>query len=389
MLSIGTPSKNGEQNEVIHRHLDYAASFGGEIHIIYYDPVTTPQEYQFENRLFTYNCGAKSIISYPFYTMLKIYGLFKKHRFDLIYTQDPFGTAFVARLARFLYKIPIIVGSHASFLNNPDWIQEKPKLFSLFNFLAKINLKSADALKSVSLEEAQNYNKILKIASEKILVQNTPLKINKFATRIEIEKCQKIRSNLGITPSNILLIWVGRPVKQKRIPYLLKIFKKIVSKNSNIRLLIIGNYAQVQEKDEISYLMEKDDNASNIIWLKEGIENELLPLYYQMADIYVHTALYEGLCKTIVEASASGLPVVTTEFSGLSQTLVSNVSGFIVHKDDSDAFVEKVLKLADDKGLRKEMGDKGRSFILENFDYDKGVKNITQFWYKSMIKYKY
>jgi glycosyltransferase involved in cell wall biosynthesis len=108
-----------------------------------------------------------------------------------------------------------------------------------------------------------------------------------------------------------------------------------------------------------------------------------------MADIYVHTALYEGLCKTIVEASASGLPVVTTEFSGLSQTLVSNVSGFIVHKDDSDAFVEKVLKLADDKGLRKEMGDKGRSFILENFDYDKGVKNITQFWYKSMIKYKY
>ena len=38
MLSIGTPSKNGEQNKVIHRHLDYATSFGGEIHILYYDP---------------------------------------------------------------------------------------------------------------------------------------------------------------------------------------------------------------------------------------------------------------------------------------------------------------------------------------------------------------
>ncbi len=388
MLSIGTPSKNGEQNEVILRHLDYAKSFGGEIHILYYDPDTVHQEYHFENRLFTYNCGAKSILSYPLNTMFKIYGLFNKHKFDVVYTQDPFGTAMVARLARFLYKIPIIVGSHASFLNNPDWIQEKPFLFSWFNFLAKINLKSADALKSVSLDEAQNYNMTLKIAGDKILVQNTPLKINKFAAKIEIEKCQILRNKLGITPSNILLIWVGRPVKQKRIPYLLKIFEKIASKNSSIKLLIIGNYAQLQEKDEVSSLMEKDNIGSNVVWLKEGIKNELLPLYYQMADIYVHTASYEGLCKTIIEASASGLPVVTTEFSGLSQTLIPDVSGFIVQKDDPDAFVESVLKLADDKELRMKMGDKGRSFIIENFDYEKGINNITQFWHKAIIEYK-
>jgi len=320
--------------------------------------------------------------------MFKIYGLFRSHRFDVVYTQDPFGTALVARLARFLYKIPIIVESHASFLNNPDWIQEKPFLFSWFNFLAKINLKSADALKSVSLDESQNYNKTLKIACDKILVQNTPLKIIKFATKMEIEKCQILRNKVGITPSNILLIWVGRPVKQKRIPYLLRIFEKIVSKNRSIKLLIIGNYAQLQEKDEVSSLMEKDNINSNVVWLKEGIKNELLPLYYQMADIYVHTASYEGLCKTIIEASASGLPVVTTEFSGLSQTLIPDVSGFIVQKDDPDAFIEKVLKLADDKRLRKEMGDKGRSFILENFDYEKGINNITQFWHKAIIEYK-
>jgi glycosyltransferase involved in cell wall biosynthesis len=387
MLSIGAPSKYGEQNEVINRHLDYATSFGGEIHILYYDPNTIHKEYQFENRLFTYNCGAKSIFSYPIYTLFKIYGLIKKHRFDVVYTQDPFGTASVARVARFLYNIPIIVGSHASFLNNPNWIQEKPILFSLFNFMAKINLKSADALKSVSVEEAQNYIRNLKIASEKILVQNTPVKINKFATKLEMNKCQTLRNNLGISSSNILLIWVGRPVKQKRIPYLLKVFEKIVSKNDNIKLLLIGKYEQVQEKEEVALLIEKESISGKVIWLKDGIKNESLPLYYQMADIYVHTASYEGLCKSIVEASASGLPVVTTEFSGLSQTIIPNGSGFIVQKDDSQSFVEKVLKLADDKELRMEMGVNGRSFVLENFDYEKGVKNITQFWHKSIIKY--
>lgn len=388
MLSIGTPSKNGERNEVIQRHLDYATSFGGEIHILYFDPKTVLQDFQFENTLFIYNCGAKSILSYPLFTMLKIYGVFKKHRFDVIYTQDPFGTALIGRLVRFFYHLPLIVGNHSSFVNNESWIKEKPLLFSLFNILGKLNIKSANFLKTVSKDEQYIYENQLKVNSSKILVQNTPLKIDQFSTIVNRVATDNLRDSLGFSIDDVILIFVGRPVKVKRIPYLLKIFEKIVSKNCSIKLLIIGNYDQLQEKDEVSSLMEKDNIGSNVVWLKEGIKNELLPLYYQMADIYVHTASYEGLCKTIIEASASGLPVVTTEFSGLSQTLIPDVSGFIVQKDDPDAFVESVLKLADDKELRMKMGDKGRSFIIENFDYEKGINNITQFWHKAIIEYK-
>ena len=77
----------------------------------------------------------------------------------------------------------------------------------------------------INNKEKDLYQSTLKIPAQKISVINTPVNLEKFTAMYAQEKVQNEKEKLGWSKNEKVIIWVGRPVKVKRLPLLLKVFK--------------------------------------------------------------------------------------------------------------------------------------------------------------------
>ena len=109
------------------------------------------------------------------------------------------------------------------------------------------------------------------------------------------------------------------------------------------------------------------------------IEHSQLPLYYNRADVFILPSLNEGMSNAMLEAIASGLPVITTDTGGVLELVKDN--GFIVPKKNSEKISEALIKLIEDKDLCLEMGKKSRE-IAEKLGWDKVAGQYLEIYKK-------
>jgi colanic acid/amylovoran biosynthesis glycosyltransferase len=95
----------------------------------------------------------------------------------------------------------------------------------------------------------------------------------------------------------------------------------------------------------------------------------------QASDVLLHAAVTEGIPNAIVEAMACGLPVVATSCGGVPEAVTNGVEGFLVAPRHPERMAEALLRLRDDAGLRKRMGQAGRRRVLAGLtlEHEHGV----------------
>ena len=103
-----------------------------------------------------------------------------------------------------------------------------------------------------------------------------------------------------------------------------------------------------------------------------------LPLLYQAADVFAFSTFYEHHPFAVLEALATGLPVVTTTVGGIPETIESSKNGFLVKPFNSKAFSEKILLPAEHPAFAAEMGTLARKTIVENYDWHIVVKDAMK-----------
>ena len=92
--------------------------------------------------------------------------------------------------------------------------------------------------------------------------------------------------------------------------------------------------------------------------------------FYRVSDIYIHTAIREGLPNSILEAMSCGLPVISSRIPGLEDFILFHNSNCLL-ADVKDEFIHHIKSLSDDKSLYARIGEKGREFIEQNATFDK------------------
>ena len=157
------------------------------------------------------------------------------------------------------------------------------------------------------------------------------------------------------------ILCVSRLIQRKGIEYLINAVK-----NLDVELTIIGKGTQE------SYL--KSIASKNIEFLGY-IPHENIEKYYQDADIFVLPSLNEGMSNTVLEAMASGLPIITTDTGGTKELIKGN--GVVVLMRDSDAIKKAILKYIKTPELIKKHGLKSRE-IAEKMSWE----NIAREYYK-------
>jgi glycosyltransferase involved in cell wall biosynthesis len=116
------------------------------------------------------------------------------------------------------------------------------------------------------------------------------------------------------------------------------------------------------------------------------VPDEKLPSLYSASDIFVLPAIYENFPFAILEAQATGLPVISTKVGGIPEFLVDNENGFVIDPGDSIQLTQRLLALLQDAKLAKEMGDRGRKLIEEKFDWRIITGQVIDLYHKLLEK---
>ena len=173
---------------------------------------------------------------------------------------------------------------------------------------------------------------------------------------------QRLAENLGLAGSAPVIGFVGRFVKDKGIHELLAAFNRLRETFPDLKLLMVGDF---EDGDPIDAAARQALlTAPEIICT--GFVADPAP-YYKLLDVLAIPTYREGFCQASIEAQASAVPVVTTNATGVVDSLVDGVTGFVVPVGDSDALTSAIRKLLDDPKLRAQMGQEGRLRAEQNF----------------------
>ncbi len=185
----------------------------------------------------------------------------------------------------------------------------------------------------------------------------------------------------NLSDNSVLIAIVARLVPLKAHEVLLKAVHKLISNGCDIHVLIVGDGPRRKELEDLSQSLRISDRV-----VFTGYRTDV-PQILNLIDIFVLSSDWEGFPMTILEAMASGKPVVCTDVGGNREAVVNGETGFIVPPRDIKFLSESLFKLIQYTDLRKEMGERGKERFLKNFTVDVMVKK-TESIYEEFFKTK-
>jgi glycosyltransferase involved in cell wall biosynthesis len=215
--------------------------------------------------------------------------------------------------------------------------------------------------------ELTNY---YKIPAHKIKVIHNGVDIHKFQPAADK---RKIKAELGFNPDDIAIVSVGRLYARKGLFTLIESIPAVVKRFPNAKFIISGK-GQSDEMNKLLAHAEQLGVKNNIIFTGYYPDRKL-PLLYQAADVFAFSTFYEHHPFAVLEALATGLPVVTTTVGGIPETIQSGKNGLLVEPFNPKQFSEAILYLLEHPSEAAEMGAKARQTVVEQLDWRIVVKD--------------
>lgn len=181
-----------------------------------------------------------------------------------------------------------------------------------------------------------------------------------------------VRETHAISANDKVILFVGRLVTIKNIPFLLKAFVEVAKARKDVTLIIVGDGP---EEKAIRNTVNKLGLTNKVV-LAGFIPPGGVSAYYQAADVFAITSHYDNFPTVILEAMKYGLPVVATDVGGISLQVENNVNGILIDAGDLPAFKTAVLKLLADDPLRNTMGHRNKEKVAREFAWDKSARKL-------------
>ncbi|KAI1092228.1 glycosyltransferase family 4 protein [Rostrohypoxylon terebratum] len=161
-----------------------------------------------------------------------------------------------------------------------------------------------------------------------------------------------------------ILFTCSRLAGEKGFAFLAEVAKELDNRGMEFKLVIVGGnrnpVVEQEVKDMFKPLQEKD----KVIFPGFKIGEELMT-HYASADLFLHCSITETFGLVVLEAMASGVPVIARDEGGPSDIVEHGKTGYLVRPDDLDDFVQKVLKLGYETATREQFAQAARTFACE------------------------
>ena len=174
------------------------------------------------------------------------------------------------------------------------------------------------------------------------------------------KKKNRYRNQYGIPKDIIVILGILKFIEREAPMDLLKAYTILDRKGIKAALVLVGDGKQRILIEE--YIKQ---NKLNNVYLVGYREYSELPKFYAIADIFVHPVIRGSWELSINEATAAGLPVITTDLVGSAQDLIKEgVNGFIYHAGDIEELAAKLEIILNNRNLMIKMGQESQKIIL-------------------------
>lgn len=282
-------------------------------------------------------------------TSFLIFFYLKKLKITHILCQSAIFGGTAAILAKKIFKIPVMIEIHGEeyfrIMNT-----QKRHLRLISKFLISI-YKSADKVRSLN-----------PFMTKKLYDLGISANVIEIFNRVNLELFNQIKSDYHIKDDVLKLVSVGRFVKEKNYQNLIKYLSK---SQLQYHLTLIGggelsdNYAQLIKELEIQ------KNVTLIDWIDQ---KDFIKILIN-SDIYIQSSVSEGMPRTIVEAMALQMPIISTKVGSIEGVIENDVNGLLVSTDEEE-IIRTVKKMAGSEVLRSKLAKQARKDVVEKYEWN-------------------
>lgn len=295
---------------------------------------------------------------------------------DIIHFHTPGSLGLVGVLMAKIMNLPLVGTYHTLFSEVLDYVSVRRRLDK---YLAAIDKAAAGVgmdlglLRNGEKNETEEstaqkltwtvVNRIYNY-SDKIVCPSQAIKRELVVRNIDQDKLAVINNGLDIKrfwPKKSYrmgnrILHVGRLGFEKNVDVVIRAFSQIQAQLPRMSLVIAGDGPAKKELEKLAGEL----NLKNRVKFLGMVRRDKLPGVYRGADIFVTASDMETLGLVVLEAMASGLPVVAVDKYAMKDMVINGSNGFRVMPGDYQAMAEKILKLVASEELRAEMGEKSR-----------------------------
>ncbi len=164
------------------------------------------------------------------------------------------------------------------------------------------------------------------------------------------------RHHYGIA-ATVTLLYVGRISREKNLHLLVESFAALAAQQSGVHLVVVGDGPYLPEM--------RDRMAGSPCTFTGYLSGEDLAMAYAASDIFVFPSATDTFGNVVLEAQASGLPVIVSDRGGPAENIQPGKTGLVVPADDAPALLGAMQQLVQDRVLRRKMGLQAR-LAMEN-----------------------
>lgn len=281
---------------------------------------------------------------------------FKAEKVDVVLAEYGTVGAMVAESCR-LANVPLVIHFHGTDAHHKSTLAEyKEEYQRAFDYASAIVGVSGDMIANLHKHGAA-LNKLI---------------LNPYGVNTDLFK------PIDISNSQPYFLSVGRFVAKKSPSSTVNAFKQVVDRFPKAHLWMVGDGPLLEETKQltISLGLEQHITFTGVQTTAQILERMKQVRCFVQHSVTAADGDMEGTPNTILEASASGLPVVSTRHAGIKEAVVEGVTGFLVDEFDVQGMADRMLDIAASAELAQRLGTAARAHIIQHYKIEDRIAKL-------------
>ncbi len=301
-------------------------------------------------------------------TLARLIRLMRETRPDIVHTHTA-KAGFVGRIAARLTGVPVIVHTfhghvfHGYFSPRKTavFLQMERRLAGISSRLVTISPRLRDEIASYGVADTKK-------------IEVVPLGLRLAPHGSHPRRTGDFRRAMGISEGALLIGAVGRLVPIKNLGLLLEAARLARPDAPNLHVVFVGEGELRQELAEMATALGLADAVTFAGWQHD------LPAVYADLDATVISSHNEGTPACLIEAMASGCPVIATSVGGIPDMITPGVTGRLIPAGDANELARAIIQLVREPEQARRMADQARGEALARYDEQRLVTDMERLY---------